>query len=152
MVGPSSPSAHIAVMISRSKRSWRLAMSTRGISFSWQKSRVLSRSMRSSSLSSASSSSGSCQSNVGFSLDRGAMVAAACGFIVFAPRPVGRLVMLVVAILVGDEGGGLDLDLGAVLDQRDDLDQRHRRKMPTENLAPGAADRRQAGEQLVLVG
>src|SRR5882757_3869303 len=162
MVGPSRPSAPISFMISRWKCSWRLASSTRGISFSWQKSRALSRSMRSSSLSSASSSNGSCQSKAGFSLDRDAMVAAACGVIVFTPRPLGpscRLAdavlvgaILVGAILVGDKGGGLDLDLGAVLDQRDDLDQRHRREMAAECVAPGATDRRQAGEIFVLVG
>src|SRR5260221_14451249 len=65
--------------------------------------------------------------------------------------PSGRPLVLAPVILVGDEGGGLDLDLGAVLDQRDDLDQRHRRKVPAEDVAPGAADRRQAGEVLALV-
>src|SRR5713226_5778284 len=132
-------------MISRSKRSWRLAASTRGINFSWQKSRVLSRSMRSSSLSASSSSSGSRQSKTGSSFGRAVVAAAAtCGVIVLAPRTcaVAPALSLALAglVLVRDERGRLDLDPGAIFDQRGDLDHRHRREMPTEDIAPQAAD------------
>src|SRR6185437_4404201 len=135
-------------MISRWKCSWRLASSTRVISFSWQKSRTLSRSMRSSSLNASSSRSGSCQSKTGFPLDREGIAAAACGFIVFTPMTLADAV----GFFVGHQRRRFDLYLGAVLEEGNDLDQRHGGKMTTERLAPDAADLGQAGEVLALVG
>src|SRR5579885_2560350 len=61
-VMPRSPASPISVMIARSKVSWRKASRTRGINWALQNARAESRTMRSSSLSSSFSSSGSAQS------------------------------------------------------------------------------------------
>src|SRR5688572_26359340 len=66
MVGPRKPSAPISLKISRSNFSCRCASVTRGISFSWQYARALSRTMRSSSVSWSSSRMGSSHLKVGF--------------------------------------------------------------------------------------
>src|SRR3954470_18582686 len=66
MVGPRNPNAPISWKTSRSNFSWRCAWSTRGMSRSWQYARALSRTMRSSSESWSSRSSGSSHWKRGF--------------------------------------------------------------------------------------
>ena len=65
-------------------------------------------------------------------------------------RRGGRRVGFEPALSVGHDGDGLDLDLGAVLHERGDLNRGHRREMTADCLAIGAANGLQIVEVLPL--
>src|SRR5262250_637144 len=91
---------------------------------------------RSSSLSSLSSSSGSCQSKRGASLNRGWSRRAAGEVMAGVLEPAGSGS----GRNVRNDRGALDLDERAILQEAGDLEQGHGGKTATHDVAPGSAD------------